>query len=250
MSMPRQRPGAVAAEGRTIEHVSHYDVLGAASDADAEQLRRAFVAQARRYHPDRHIGAEPAVRREAERRMRQITEAWAVLGDPERRRRYDLGMSDSVARRGAATPSAPRPAPAGSAAGSAGRPVGGSRRPGVDGSGPAAGPRRTGSASTVGPSGGGAAEPRSWRSYASPGPGGGRSRPMGEQLLLLSPVLFLFVAGLLGMGGAVIGWPPFYGMALVCLVAAAAAFFMLPIWAMTRRTGRPGRGVKGPKRSY
>lgn len=224
--------------------MSHYDVLGAARDADSDQLRRAFVAKARQFHPDRHVGAEPAVRREAERKMREVTEAWAVLGDPERRRRYDLGMSDSVARGRAGGPGGGGPPP-------------GQARPAPSASAPrtgSGGPRTTGSASTVGSSSAGgrgpAADARDWRSYASPGAGGGGSKPVGEQLLLLSPVLLLFIAGLAGMGGAIIGWPPFFGLALVCLIGAAAAFFMLPIWAMTRRAGKPGRGVQGPKRSY
>jgi hypothetical protein len=59
-------------------------------------------------------------------------------------------------------------------------------------------------------------------------------------------VLLLAAAGMAGMAGAIIGWPPFYGLALICLIVAAASFFMLPIWAMTR--GR--RAGRGPKRSY
>lgn len=223
-------------------------MLGAKPDASAEELRRAFVAKARRYHPDRHVGAEPSVRREAERRMREVTEAWSVLSDPQRRRHYDLGLGDPVARGGRGrAPGSPGPTRAtgatgsSDAAGAAGRTTG--PRPASGGAGPRPNPS--------GPSPG---EPvRHWRSYASPGPGTGSGRTAGEQLLLLSPVLLLFSAGLLGMGGAIIGWPPFYAAALVCLIVAAAAFFMLPIWAMTRgrsHGGRGGRGGRGPKRSY
>jgi hypothetical protein len=203
--------------------VSLYDALGTSSDATAEELRRAFVAQARRFHPDRHVGADAKVRRDAEQRMREVTEAWAVLGDPERRRFYDLGLGDPVARGGRGS-------------------VPDSSRPGQPGPTKSS----TSAASPV------SSEGRPWRSYASPGPGGG-SRSAAEQLLLLSPVLFLGVAGLFGMAGAIVGWPPFYGVALVCVIVAAAAFFMLPIWAMTRgRVGgdRRGRGGRGPKRSY
>jgi hypothetical protein len=104
---------------------------------------------------------------------------------------------------------------------------------------------------------------RDWRSYASPGPGGARHRPAIEQLFTLSPVLFLGVAGFFGAAGALIGWPPFFGLAMVFVVFAAAAFFMVPIWTMTR-TGHarqratssrrpasrrpPGRGSRPPGR--
>lgn len=62
-----------------------YDVLGVAPDASAEEIRRAYVALARRHHPDYFAGATPAERQAAERRMQAINEAWAVLGDEQRR---------------------------------------------------------------------------------------------------------------------------------------------------------------------
>jgi hypothetical protein len=62
--------------------VSHYDVLGVSPHADAGELHRAYLALARRHHPDRRGGDDA--------RMRSINEAWATLGDPTRRRQYDL----------------------------------------------------------------------------------------------------------------------------------------------------------------
>ena len=212
--------------------MSHYDVLGASPNADAEELRRAFVAMARRFHPDRHIGAQPSVRREAEQRMRQITEAWAVLGDRERRRRYDLGLGDRLPRSGSA----------GSAGSGAATPAAG--RSSGPGSGPTGGTETSagqGAAST-------SAAERDWRAYASPGADAGPGRSLLAQMLLLSPVLLLFAAGMLGLLGMIVGWPPFFGFALVCVIGAATGFFMLPIWAMTR--GNVRRGGRGPKRSY
>jgi hypothetical protein len=67
---------------------THYEVLGAAPDVDAATLRRAYVAAARRNHPD-VAGDDPAARADAERRMQRINEAWSVLGDTARRRAYD-----------------------------------------------------------------------------------------------------------------------------------------------------------------
>jgi curved DNA-binding protein CbpA len=72
--------------------VSHYDVLGIASDASASAVRAAYVARARQHHPDRHTGADPATRSEAQRMMQRINEAWLVLGDPGRRAEYDLSL--------------------------------------------------------------------------------------------------------------------------------------------------------------
>ena len=67
---------------------SPYDVLGVGREADAAAIRRAWVAAARRHHPDL-AGDDAAARAAAERRMQAVNEAWALLGDPERRRRYD-----------------------------------------------------------------------------------------------------------------------------------------------------------------
>ena len=67
-----------------------YEVLGVAPDAPPEEVRRAYLRLARRHHPDFHADASAGERAEADRRMREINEAWAVLGDARRRRRYDV----------------------------------------------------------------------------------------------------------------------------------------------------------------
>ncbi|NLV56543.1 MAG: J domain-containing protein [Acidimicrobiales bacterium] len=67
----------------------HYEVLGIGSGADPAEIRRAYVKQARRFHPDAHAGRTAAERAHAERRMRDVNEAWRVLSDPGRRRAYD-----------------------------------------------------------------------------------------------------------------------------------------------------------------
>lgn len=71
--------------------MTHYEVLGVARTASGEELRRAYVALARRHHPDIHAEGQP--RRRAERRMQEINEAWAVLSDVELRRRYDRTLA-------------------------------------------------------------------------------------------------------------------------------------------------------------
>jgi len=61
----------------------YYQVLGVPRDADARALKKAFRQLARRYHPD--TSTEP----DAEQRFREITEAYGVLSDPDRRASYD-----------------------------------------------------------------------------------------------------------------------------------------------------------------
>lgn len=69
--------------------MNHYEVLGVAPDAPTPVIRAAYVALARRHHPDHHATSAPAVRSDAERRMRTINDAWAVLSDAGRRTAYD-----------------------------------------------------------------------------------------------------------------------------------------------------------------
>ena len=68
---------------------THYDTLGVSDSAPASEVRRAYLALARRLHPDRWIDASPAERADAERRMQAVNEAWRVLGNPGRRVAYE-----------------------------------------------------------------------------------------------------------------------------------------------------------------
>jgi hypothetical protein len=68
-----------------------YDVLGVRHGAPPEEVRRAYVRLARQHHPDL---ADPGRRDEAEQRMRAINEAWAVLGDADRRSTLDRQQGD------------------------------------------------------------------------------------------------------------------------------------------------------------
>ena len=76
-----------------------YDHLGVSPEASQEQIKRAYHSLARRHHPDAHPGAETAVLEEARRRMVVLNGAWAVLGDPDRRRAYDAAVDPARARR-------------------------------------------------------------------------------------------------------------------------------------------------------
>lgn len=64
----------------------YYAVLGVARDASPEEIKKAFRVLARETHPDANPG-DPA----AEARFRQVAEAYEVLSDVDRRRRYDRG---------------------------------------------------------------------------------------------------------------------------------------------------------------
>jgi hypothetical protein len=66
-----------------------YRVLGVPADAAPDVIRRAYLQLARQHHPDFFVDASPGERAAAEARMRAVNEAWAVLGDRQRRAAHD-----------------------------------------------------------------------------------------------------------------------------------------------------------------
>jgi curved DNA-binding protein len=71
-----------------MEFKDYYRTLGVAREATADEIKKAFRKLARKYHPDVSKEAD------AERRMKEVNEAYTVLSDPERRAAYDrLGKS-------------------------------------------------------------------------------------------------------------------------------------------------------------
>ena len=64
----------------------YWSLLGLSADAGADQLKRAFRREARRWHPDLN-GNDPV----AEERFKLVNEAYAVLSDPKRRRAWEQG---------------------------------------------------------------------------------------------------------------------------------------------------------------
>jgi curved DNA-binding protein len=65
-----------------------YEVLGVPRTADQDEIQRAYRKLARKYHPD--VNKAP----HAEDRFKEASEAYAVLSDPEQRKRYDAFGED------------------------------------------------------------------------------------------------------------------------------------------------------------
>src|SRR5574340_1230232 len=91
-----------------MEYKDYYKILGVSKSASAEDIKKAFRKLARKYHPDVNPGDK-----KAEEKFKEINEAYEVLSDSDKRRKYDtlgpnwqemfggMGGAGSAGRRGA-----------------------------------------------------------------------------------------------------------------------------------------------------
>jgi len=86
----------------------YYDILGVNKTASADELKKAYRKQALEWHPDRHKDNKEA----AEKRFKEINEAYQVLSEPQKRQAYDQFGHAAFA-------------PGGGAGGASGSPFGG-----------------------------------------------------------------------------------------------------------------------------
>ncbi|MGC4018899.1 MAG: J domain-containing protein [Muricomes sp.] len=62
----------------------YYDILEIRKNADASAIKKAYRKLAKKYHPDTNAGNA-----EAEQKFKEVSEAYAVLSDPEKKKMYD-----------------------------------------------------------------------------------------------------------------------------------------------------------------
>src|SRR6201987_5397120 len=67
-----------------MDFKDYYSTLGVAKTATEKEIKQAYRKLARKFHPDVNPGDKSA-----EGRFKEINEAYEVLGDPDKRRKYD-----------------------------------------------------------------------------------------------------------------------------------------------------------------
>jgi DnaJ-class molecular chaperone len=73
-----------------VNYKDYYSILGIPKNAAEKDVKSAYRKLARKWHPD----ANPDNARQAEEKFKDIQEAYEVLGDPEKRKKYDVLGSD------------------------------------------------------------------------------------------------------------------------------------------------------------
>ncbi|KAM6946157.1 dnaJ homolog subfamily B member 2 [Aplochiton taeniatus] len=85
--------------------VDYYAVLGVARTSSQDEIKKAYRKQALRWHPDKN----PDNKEEAERKFKEVAEAYEVLSDQSKREAYDHYGNDRMPRRGSGSCSSPGP---------------------------------------------------------------------------------------------------------------------------------------------
>ena len=79
-----RRNGKEQAKENGMEYKDYYKILGVDKGANEKEIKTAYRKLARQYHPDMNSG-----NKQSEARFKEINEANEVLGDPDKRQKYD-----------------------------------------------------------------------------------------------------------------------------------------------------------------
>lgn len=82
---------------RQADRLNHYELLGVASDAERPEIRRAYFALSKTFHPDSYYGKRlGSFRSHMEVIFRKVTDAYEIIGRQQKREAYDRYLKRSI----------------------------------------------------------------------------------------------------------------------------------------------------------
>jgi curved DNA-binding protein CbpA len=72
----------------------YYEILEVSETATQKEIKKAYQKLSLKWHPDRQNGKSLEEKKQANEKMQEINKAYEILGDEEKRKRYDLGDTD------------------------------------------------------------------------------------------------------------------------------------------------------------
>ena len=80
------------------DRLNHYELLGVAMDAERGEIRKAYYALSKTFHPDAHYGKHlGSFKAKMEVIFRKVTDAYEAVGRPNKREAYDRYLKQSIA---------------------------------------------------------------------------------------------------------------------------------------------------------
>ena len=72
-----------------MERKDYYAILGVGKDASEEEIKKKYRSEAMKWHPDRWATGTAEEKKAAEEKFKDLSEAYEVLSDPQKRAEYD-----------------------------------------------------------------------------------------------------------------------------------------------------------------
>jgi DnaJ-class molecular chaperone len=106
-------PTEIEALARIIDELDYYQLFHLKRNASPRDVKNAYYATSRTFHPDLHRGLSPSLRKAVGVIAKRVSEAYSVLRDPRRRPAYDkhleVGGTGRVQLTSSEAPKAERP---------------------------------------------------------------------------------------------------------------------------------------------
>ena len=90
----RQKIKDAQKKERESKKKDYYGALGIAKGCSDADLKKAYRTLAMKYHPDKNRNKSEAEQADAEKKFKEITEAYGVLSDPKKKELYDSGQME------------------------------------------------------------------------------------------------------------------------------------------------------------